>query len=172
MRARLQAEDGLIRLPNRRTRAHRAAVPIGDATASASGVIASLIVAILCCTASAASADEPLKLADSQLEPVKWTDLAGWMDDDRLAAFTAYQTSCRALRKTPRTDDHGPNAWRPVERVPQSRRPPATRFGWRSHILRAEFSARSYRASGRGSRTSWADFRRYEMSGRKYAFFA
>jgi peptidoglycan lytic transglycosylase A len=71
-------------------------------------VVASLIGAMLCFSANAASADEPLKLADSQLEPVKWTELAGWTADDHLAAFAAYQTSCRALRKVPRTDDHGP----------------------------------------------------------------
>ena len=58
-------------------------------------------------TATAASAEEPLKLADSQLEPAKWTELAGWTADDHLAAFAAYQTSCKALRKIPRTDDHG-----------------------------------------------------------------
>ena len=63
---------------------------------------------MLCFSANAASADEPLKLADSQLEPVKWTELAGWTADDHLAAFAAYQTSCRALRKVPRTDDNGP----------------------------------------------------------------
>jgi membrane-bound lytic murein transglycosylase A len=69
--------------------------------------IASLVGAILCFTASA-SAEEPLKLADSQLEPVKWTELASWRTDDHLAAFAAYRTSCQALRKVPRTDDHGP----------------------------------------------------------------
>jgi membrane-bound lytic murein transglycosylase A len=63
---------------------------------------------MLCLTATATSAKQPLKLADSKFEPVKWTELAGWMDDDHLAAFTAYQNSCRALRKIPRTDDHGP----------------------------------------------------------------
>jgi len=71
-------------------------------------VVASLIGAILCFSASAASADELLKLADSQLEPVKWSELAGWTTDDHLAAFAAYQTSCRALRKIPRTDDSRP----------------------------------------------------------------
>jgi hypothetical protein len=44
-------------------------------------VVASLIGAILCLTAGAASAEEPaqepLKLPGSQLEPVKWTELAG-----------------------------------------------------------------------------------------------
>jgi hypothetical protein len=69
------------------------------------GVVASLFGAILSLTANAASADEPLKLPDSQLEPVKWTQVAGWTTDDHLAAFAAYQTSCQALRKTRRTDD-------------------------------------------------------------------
>jgi hypothetical protein len=30
--------------------------------------------AILCSAASASSAEEPLKLADAQLEPAKWTE--------------------------------------------------------------------------------------------------
>jgi membrane-bound lytic murein transglycosylase A len=63
---------------------------------------------MLCFTATVASAEEPLKLADSQIEPVKWTELAGWMADDHLAAFAAYQTSCQSLRKIRRTGDHGP----------------------------------------------------------------
>src|SRR5215472_7518455 len=52
-----------------------------------------------------ASAQLPLKLSGSQLEPVKWTELAGWTADDHLAAFAAYRESCRAARKTPRADD-------------------------------------------------------------------
>src|SRR5258707_1283823 len=67
-----------------------------------------LVGAILCSTASAASAEEPLKLAGSQLEPVNWTELAGWPADDHLAAFAAYQASCQALRKVRHADDHGP----------------------------------------------------------------
>jgi membrane-bound lytic murein transglycosylase A len=78
---------------------------------SVRGVVASLIGVLLCLTAGAASAQEsaqePLKLAGSQLEPVKWTELAGWRADDHLAAFAAYQTSCRASRKIRRTDHHG-----------------------------------------------------------------
>src|SRR5205085_807219 len=72
----------------------------------ARGVVASLVGAILCSTASATSAEEPLKFPGSQLEPVKWTELAGWQADDHLAAFAAYQTSCQALRKIRRIDDH------------------------------------------------------------------
>jgi membrane-bound lytic murein transglycosylase A len=68
------------------------------------GVLASLVGAILSLTASAASAEEPLKLAGSQLEPIKWADLVGWKADDHLAAFAAYDTSCQALRKIQRTE--------------------------------------------------------------------
>jgi membrane-bound lytic murein transglycosylase A len=51
-------------------------------------------------------ADGPLKLADSQLEPVTWADVEGWAGDDHLAAFAAYQVSCRAFRnvKAPRDE--------------------------------------------------------------------
>ena len=73
------------------------------AQAALRGSVASLVGAILCFTASAAWAEDPLKLADSQLKPVKWTELASWKTDDHLAAFAAYRTSCQALRKTPRT---------------------------------------------------------------------
>ncbi len=50
--------------------------------------------------------DEPFKLADTQLEPVKWGDVAGWAGDDHLAAFAAYQASCQIFRniKQPRDD--------------------------------------------------------------------
>jgi membrane-bound lytic murein transglycosylase A len=63
------------------------------------GLLAILVGVILCCAANAALAEEPLKLADSQLEPAKWADLVGWKADDHLAAFAAYDTSCQALRK-------------------------------------------------------------------------
>src|SRR5262245_52464675 len=72
------------------------------------GVVLTLVGAILCFTASAASAEGPLKLADTQLEPVKWTELAGWTADDHLAAFAAYRRSCQALHKRRRTDGDGP----------------------------------------------------------------
>jgi membrane-bound lytic murein transglycosylase A len=69
------------------------------------GVVAGLVNAIMCFSAGAASAEGPLKLAGSQLEPVKWSELAGWTADDHLEAFAAYRAGCRVLRKTPRTDD-------------------------------------------------------------------
>jgi membrane-bound lytic murein transglycosylase A len=68
------------------------------------GVVAGLVGVILCCATDAASAEEPLKLTDSQLEPIKWADLVGWKADDHLAAFAAYDTSCQVLRKIQRID--------------------------------------------------------------------
>jgi MltA specific insert domain/Transposase len=59
------------------------------------GVVATLFGGILSLTANAASANEPLKLPDSQLKPAKWSEVAGWTADDHLAAFAAYQTSCQ-----------------------------------------------------------------------------
>ena len=82
----------------------------GRAGAQTSGrrLVASLFGASMWLAAGAASAEGPLKFAGSQLEPVKWSELAGWTADDHLAAFAAYQASCQALRKkTPRGDDRG-----------------------------------------------------------------
>jgi membrane-bound lytic murein transglycosylase A len=70
--------------------------------------LAGLVGATLCFAANTATADEPLKLADSQLEPIKWSELAGWTADDHLAAFAAYQASCQALRKSQLSDKRGP----------------------------------------------------------------
>jgi membrane-bound lytic murein transglycosylase A len=49
-------------------------------------------------SAGAAGATDPIKIAESQLEPVQWSDLQGWAADDHLAAFGAYRTSCQALK--------------------------------------------------------------------------
>src|SRR5256714_5889161 len=67
--------------------------------ASGQAVRESLFGAALWSTAAAGTAEEPLKLAHSQLEPVKWMELAGWSSDDHLAAFMAYRASCQGLRK-------------------------------------------------------------------------
>jgi 3D (Asp-Asp-Asp) domain-containing protein len=74
----------------------------------ARGAIAGFVGAILCSTGSTALAQEPLKLPGSQLEPIKWTELAGWSADDHLAAFAAYLASCQALRKNPQFGDDRP----------------------------------------------------------------
>jgi membrane-bound lytic murein transglycosylase A len=55
---------------------------------------------------SASAADEELKIPNSQVEPVGWPDLAGWADDDHVAAFKAFMESCKAIlpRTTPGRD--------------------------------------------------------------------
>jgi membrane-bound lytic murein transglycosylase A len=60
---------------------------------------ASLAAAILHFSVYAACADEPLKLANAQLEPLNWMELTGWASDDHLGAFAAYKSSCRILAR-------------------------------------------------------------------------
>jgi len=83
-----------------------------SAKISACGVVAGLLGAMACSAATAGSVEEPLKLAGTQLEPIQWTQLAGWSGDDHLAAFAAYQASCQALRKSGHTDER-----RPIQRA-------------------------------------------------------
>jgi membrane-bound lytic murein transglycosylase A len=43
---------------------------------------------------------DPLKIADTQLEPVSWTALDGWAADDHVAAFSAFLKSCAPFFKS------------------------------------------------------------------------
>jgi membrane-bound lytic murein transglycosylase A len=47
--------------------------------------------------ASAAKPKNPLKLPDTQYEPITWIDVEGWADDDQAAAFATFQKSCKAI---------------------------------------------------------------------------
>src|SRR6516164_4206228 len=67
-------------------------MPLGLCVFLGSIAAAALWLSIPAC---AEPGDEPLKLADSQLEPVKWDDVDGWAADDHLAAFAAFQVSCQ-----------------------------------------------------------------------------
>jgi membrane-bound lytic murein transglycosylase A len=58
--------------------------------------------------ARAQDAEEPFKLADTQLEPMKWSELEGWAADDHLAAFAAYKASCRPFRSVKQPPDERP----------------------------------------------------------------
>ena len=42
----------------------------------------------------------PLHIANSQIEPAAWTDIAGWHDDDHAAAFATFLNSCRPIART------------------------------------------------------------------------
>ncbi len=48
---------------------------------------------------------EPFKLADTQLEPVKWADIAGWSSDDHSAAFATFLNSCQPFLRVKATRD-------------------------------------------------------------------
>ncbi len=39
----------------------------------------------------------PLRIPGSQIEPVDWSSLDGWADDDHVAALAAFQVSCRPI---------------------------------------------------------------------------
>jgi membrane-bound lytic murein transglycosylase A len=39
----------------------------------------------------------PLQIADAQLEPLAWSDLDGWPQDDHAAALATFKASCRPL---------------------------------------------------------------------------
>ncbi len=38
---------------------------------------------------------DPLQAPDTQLEPIDWSELDGWADDDHAAAFDTFRASCR-----------------------------------------------------------------------------
>jgi membrane-bound lytic murein transglycosylase A len=48
---------------------------------------------------------DPLKIPDSQLEPVKWSELDGWASDDHGAAFAAFQASCEPFNRQRQLSD-------------------------------------------------------------------
>src|SRR5207248_9762449 len=73
----------------------------------AASACAFAFAAALIALAPAADA-EPLSLPETQLEPVRWSDLAGWAADDHLAAFAAFQASCRGLRHKRASADDRP----------------------------------------------------------------
>ncbi|MGF6428731.1 murein transglycosylase A [Bradyrhizobium elkanii] len=39
----------------------------------------------------------PLQVSGSQYEPLVWSNVAGWSDDDHLAAYKAFRTSCKPI---------------------------------------------------------------------------
>ncbi len=50
-----------------------------------------------CPLASRAAEREPITFPDTQYEPVDWSDLDGWDNDDHAAAFATFLASCRTL---------------------------------------------------------------------------
>ena len=69
---------------------------------ASSALLAALLAGFCLAASAAAQAPSPLKFPNSQLEPLTWSDLAGWADDDHLAAFNTFMDSCKAI--IPRTN--------------------------------------------------------------------
>ncbi len=42
----------------------------------------------------------PLKIPNSQVEPVAWHEISGWMDDDHSEAYSAFLASCKPILKS------------------------------------------------------------------------
>src|SRR5215468_8944440 len=59
------------------------------------------------CMAYGADVD-PLKLPDTQLEPVEWADLNGWSADDHAVAFATFLASCKPFLNGGRPRDPRP----------------------------------------------------------------
>jgi hypothetical protein len=104
-------------------------------------------------------AEAPLKFPSSQLEPIKWSELAGWTADDHLAPFASYQTSCQALLKIRRTDERGELSSAPsnVCRKAMNLRPQEMETA--RAFLRAELSTPAHWAPARARETSDRPFR-------------
>src|SRR5262249_25665015 len=50
----------------------------------------------------------PISIPNAQIEPVSWSDLDGWANDDEALAFTAFLTSCRPMAKSAPPPDASP----------------------------------------------------------------
>ncbi|MBX9777851.1 MAG: MltA domain-containing protein [Xanthobacteraceae bacterium] len=51
-------------------------------------------IALLAALPLAARDVDPLQAPDTQLEPIEWSDVDGWADDDHAAAFGTFRVSC------------------------------------------------------------------------------
>ncbi|HWF93546.1 MAG TPA: MltA domain-containing protein [Xanthobacteraceae bacterium] len=72
--------------------------------------IASAALLILCMSSAAHGQDtDPLRIPDTQLEPLSWTALDGWASDDHIASFSAFLKSC-----TPFLASREPHEGRPI----------------------------------------------------------
>jgi membrane-bound lytic murein transglycosylase A len=63
-------------------------------------LFAALAAALVCLGDTARANETPgarLGLPDTQLEPLKWTAIEGWQEDDHAAALAAFQVSCKPL---------------------------------------------------------------------------
>ncbi|HXI05124.1 MAG: murein transglycosylase A [Bradyrhizobium sp.] len=92
--------------------------PRGNRTRAAAGWLIALVLAMLPASADSRAAhsryhraepppkqrplpypalETPLEVPNSQYVPLAWSDVTGWRDDDHLAAYKAFRTSCQPI---------------------------------------------------------------------------
>jgi len=64
-------------------------------------LLASLAAGCASAVTPAAAQEPAVKIPNSQLEPLAWSDLGGWAEDDHMSAFKTFMDSCKAI--LPRT---------------------------------------------------------------------
>src|SRR5437016_12158712 len=67
------------------------------------GAACGLALMLLAAPVFAEQASGPLRLPDTALEPIAFSDLDGWAADDHAAAFATFRTSCAPLIRRART---------------------------------------------------------------------
>jgi membrane-bound lytic murein transglycosylase A len=80
--------------------------------AAAAAVVLVLTLEALTAAPLAPPDVDPLKVPDTQLEPIDWSEIDGWADDDHAAAFVTFRASCspflgRGAAKDPRPIHQG-----------------------------------------------------------------
>jgi membrane-bound lytic murein transglycosylase A len=60
-------------------------------------VLGGLLLPSTAADAKRGGAPTPLEITNSQYEPLKWSDVPGWADDDQLAAFQTFLASCKPI---------------------------------------------------------------------------
>jgi membrane-bound lytic murein transglycosylase A len=68
-----------------------------------------MCVAASVLAAAPVAAAAPLRIPNTELEPLTFTDLDGWADDDHAAAFVAFRNSCHMIvKRNERSGSHKP----------------------------------------------------------------
>lgn len=71
------------------------------------GGLAALLGVSLLCIDPAFAATAPLRIAETELEPMTFEQLDGWAAEDHLAALSAFRASCVAVRRRAERRDAG-----------------------------------------------------------------
>jgi hypothetical protein len=107
------------------------------------------VVTIALLAAPLAAQDvDPLQTPDTQLEPINWSDIDGWADDDHAAAFGTFRISCNPFLAARTNRDS-----RPIHRALSAGAPPPPA---RSPTTRPRRVISSSRISAPCASPSWA----------------